>query len=312
MSTSYGGTPPGLGGATHYGGAGLGVLGALVPSEGEHGPGYVYNDLALPADAEKEVRGVIETGPAPAGLSMFFAREDSSFDAAGADGVYAFTYRLYDDGLDRGTAVATFTLGSGVGAVLTGGVELAPLAPAGTLGSGVDAVLTGGIELAPLAPAGTLSAPAPPSIGRYATLANMIDEFGSRELIELTDRGTPRTNEIDLAVLGRALARADAEIDGYAQTRYPVPLSPVPELVRGLACDIARYRLYDAVAPETVRTRYEDARALLRDIAAGKVNLGTDESGVVVAPPKAPAVFGTSRNDFARPVSRPRRRGLDG
>ena len=53
MSTSYGGTPPGITG-THYGGPGLGVLGALVPSEGEAGAGYLYAGLDLPADAGKE------------------------------------------------------------------------------------------------------------------------------------------------------------------------------------------------------------------------------------------------------------------
>lgn len=93
-----------------HGNGGLGVLGSEVPSTGTHGPGYLYNDLTFPADANKEVRGVILTVPSS---GTFFAYEDSSFSLIGAaDGSYTFTYALYVDGAYMGDATGYITVGA--------------------------------------------------------------------------------------------------------------------------------------------------------------------------------------------------------
>ena len=83
------------------GDSGLGVLAENVPSTGENGPGYLYNDLDLPADNGKEVRGEIVVWPSAGTLA---ANEDSSFEFTGApDGAYSFQYQLYVDGVLTGT-----------------------------------------------------------------------------------------------------------------------------------------------------------------------------------------------------------------
>lgn len=97
-------------GAYVIGETGLGVLGSAVPSTGEHGASYLYNDLSLPADNSKEIRGLIVTPPS---AGTFYAWEDGSFSLVGAaDGEYTFVYRLYVDGVDSGTATATITIGT--------------------------------------------------------------------------------------------------------------------------------------------------------------------------------------------------------
>ena len=102
-------------GALVVGHRGLGVLGSDIPSTGDNGAGYLYNDLTLPADAGKEVRGLILTQPSAGSL---FAYEDSSFEFSGApDGIYTFTYRLYVDGVDTGTGTSTLQVGSPVAAI---------------------------------------------------------------------------------------------------------------------------------------------------------------------------------------------------
>jgi len=106
----------------------------------------------------------------------------------------------------------------------------------------------------------------------YATLADLITRYGEEEIAQLTDRvgaGMP-----DAATALRALADADAEIDGYLAARYRLPLPTVPPLLSRIACDIARYRLWEDRASEEVRTRYEDARRLLESLAKGVVTLG--------------------------------------
>lgn len=107
----------------------------------------------------------------------------------------------------------------------------------------------------------------------YATQQNLIDRFGEEELIQLTDRGN--LGVINATVVSRALADADALINGYLVGRYTLPLAtPVPDVLERLACDIARYSLYEAGATKIVETRYIDALDLLRDVSKGRSDLG--------------------------------------
>lgn len=111
----------------------------------------------------------------------------------------------------------------------------------------------------------------------YTTQAALIDRFGNEELLQLADRDGDGV--IDAAVVDQAILDADAEIDGYLGAGgYTVPLDPVPLVIASLAADIARYRLYDDLATDTVRTRYEDARRMLEAISAGRVSLGAGDA----------------------------------
>jgi phage gp36-like protein len=115
----------------------------------------------------------------------------------------------------------------------------------------------------------------------YATQADLEDRFGVDELTQLTDRvgsGMPHP-----AIVARALADADAEIDGYLASRYELPLATVPPMLVRVACDIARYRLWEDRASEEVRLRYEDARRMLESIARGMVSLGPPEANAAQA-----------------------------
>jgi phage gp36-like protein len=125
----------------------------------------------------------------------------------------------------------------------------------------------------------------------YATQADLEERFGADELTQLTDRvnaGVP-----DASIVARALADADAEIDGYLASRYALPLAAVPPVLARIACDIARYRLWEDRASEEVRLRYEDARRLLESIARGQVSLGLP--AISAAPALAEVSLGNVR-----------------
>lgn len=112
----------------------------------------------------------------------------------------------------------------------------------------------------------------------YATLQNLKDRFGEDELIQLTDRDNLGT--INTTVVDRALADADAQINGYLSVRYTLPLSaPVPTELERIACDLARYALYEDRVTEIVEKRYDAAISKLRDVAAGRAGLGVDDTG---------------------------------
>ncbi|EKE75189.1 gp436 family protein [Gallaecimonas xiamenensis] len=110
----------------------------------------------------------------------------------------------------------------------------------------------------------------------YAALADMQARFGEVELVDLTDR--TGTGAIDQAVLDNALDDAAATIDGYLGARYPLPLATVPAVLTRVACDLARYYLYDERATEAVTKRHDDALKMLRSIGDGTVTLGLPDA----------------------------------
>lgn len=118
----------------------------------------------------------------------------------------------------------------------------------------------------------------------YAAQSDLLERFGEDEIRQLTDRALPALGAIDGAVLTRALTDADSVINRNLGGRYAVPLTaPYPtDLVR-IACDLARYFLYDMMPPELVRTHYEDALAWLRAVAEGKLPLLLDSGALVAA-----------------------------
>ena len=108
----------------------------------------------------------------------------------------------------------------------------------------------------------------------YVDKAGMIDRYGERALIQLTDRGTPATGGVVDAVLDKALADAAAAIHGYARSAgYAVPFAPTPDMVDGWQAAIALYLLYRDEAPPKVKEDNDTALAQLKDLAAGKITL---------------------------------------
>ncbi|MEW6252381.1 MAG: DUF1320 domain-containing protein [Pseudomonadota bacterium] len=106
----------------------------------------------------------------------------------------------------------------------------------------------------------------------YATLANLIERFGELELTQLTDAASPGL--IDEAVVARALADAEAVVDGHLGGRYTLPLATVPPVLVGAVCDLARARLYKDALPEVVAKRADEAMKYLTLLGQGKITLG--------------------------------------
>lgn len=135
----------------------------------------------------------------------------------------------------------------------------------------------------------------------YASASDMIARFSAEELAQRADRGTPRlvsaamlqaaaagqslagytadeqaAAATALALIDQALADANDTIDGYLAGRYAVPLASPPVVVKRLACDLARYFLYDDQVTDTIQKRYDAAERFFREVAAGRVSLGAD------------------------------------
>lgn len=100
----------------------------------------------------------------------------------------------------------------------------------------------------------------------YATRFDLVDRFGEDEIAQ-------RESMLPVGAVDKRLADADSQIDSCLAVRYPVPVTPTPDLVKRLACDIAHYYLLGASITDVERTAYTDAIAMLRDLASGKMRL---------------------------------------
>lgn len=126
----------------------------------------------------------------------------------------------------------------------------------------------------------------------YATKQNLITRFGEEELRQLTDRTLPPSGAIVDSVLDQALTDATATINDHLQGRYTLPLTVIPSSLERLACDLARFYLYDDHPTETVRAKYDDAIKFLEALARGTIKLGVDgtnQSAPVIGTPQVSA-----------------------
>jgi phage gp36-like protein len=110
----------------------------------------------------------------------------------------------------------------------------------------------------------------------------MIARYPNRDLVQLTNED-PTQTVINTTVIDQALADASAEIDGYLDGRFALPLTDPPVVLNRLACDVAMYRM-QALRPihdmADARQRYDDAVQLLVRVARGEVTLGLTEDNL--------------------------------
>lgn len=112
----------------------------------------------------------------------------------------------------------------------------------------------------------------------YCTLEQLVAQFGELILVEATDRAEVATGAIDATAIERAIASADALVDGYLKVRYALPLEATPALVNELSMTVALYKAHPNVASEKIRRDYEDALKTLMQISRGDIRL--DVAGV--------------------------------
>ena len=121
----------------------------------------------------------------------------------------------------------------------------------------------------------------------YATVKDMVERYGEREMVALTDRDG--TGEANTSLLNRAIADAVAFVDGFVGRVYQLPLAgcaqpvttvgaPVqyvaPPVLTRITCDLARYYLYtDLPDDHEVTRRHKQVIAELKALADGSTQL---------------------------------------
>lgn len=112
----------------------------------------------------------------------------------------------------------------------------------------------------------------------YVTKQQLIDRFGERELIQLTDRTNKPATTIDDTVVTGAITDAQALADGYLGKVYALPLAVTPPVLTRISADIARYYLHGKSADKDgpVHRAYLEATSWLKDVSRGLVQIDAD------------------------------------
>lgn len=107
----------------------------------------------------------------------------------------------------------------------------------------------------------------------YVTLAQLIERYGEPALIALTDRGEIATGVVNEATVNRAIADADATIDGYLVRKYALPLAEAQPMLVKIAGSLVFYDLHTYQPDDKIVNDQKQAMALLKDIGSGVVAL---------------------------------------
>jgi phage gp36-like protein len=109
---------------------------------------------------------------------------------------------------------------------------------------------------------------------QYAAQDDLVTRVGEDEVLQIAPNAAG--DAIDEDRVTAALSDASRHIDSYLRRRRTVPVDPVPDVLIGACCDIARFNLHDDHVPDAVKDRYEATRAWLKAIANGTATLGDD------------------------------------
>lgn len=129
----------------------------------------------------------------------------------------------------------------------------------------------------------------------YLTPTEYVDRFTAPEAIRLTD--TTRSGTPDPIKIQVALNDATLFADAFLASRYALPFDNPPELLRKSVADLAREALHGTKPTEAVTLAADRARALLRDLSAGRATLplAADGSSPAETPPSLPAASNDGR-----------------
>jgi len=121
----------------------------------------------------------------------------------------------------------------------------------------------------------------------YCSKQGLIDRYSEDELIQLTDRNN--LGVINNEVLNRAIEDASTEMDAYL-SRFNFTVDTLPKSLKPLACDIARYRLYDEAPTEHITNRYNNAIKFLKSVNKGEITIGTTSADTEVTTTDLPEI----------------------
>ena len=111
----------------------------------------------------------------------------------------------------------------------------------------------------------------------YCTIEDIKQLISEAELIQLTDDNNVHLN---IGIINSAISYAETTINSYLRSKYTLPLSETPELIKVFAVELAIYRLHTRRMlldmPDSLENRYKNIINELGKIQKGTVSLGIE------------------------------------
>lgn len=116
----------------------------------------------------------------------------------------------------------------------------------------------------------------------YCTVDDVLKLVPLNTLIVLT-QDDPEIIDFDIDVVNGAIKYASDKIDAAVRGRYPLPLPQKVDLLKELALDLVRHRLYTrrpdgGELPEAVKEGKKSAETDLTKIQNGQLSLGIEDT----------------------------------
>lgn len=116
----------------------------------------------------------------------------------------------------------------------------------------------------------------------YCTVDDVLQLVPQQTLIDLTQDDT-EVQDFDVDIVNSAIKYASDKIDAAIRGRYPLPLPQKVDLLKDLALDLVRHRLYSRRPdgndlPDAVKEGKKSAEADLVKISRGEMSLGIETS----------------------------------
>jgi len=132
----------------------------------------------------------------------------------------------------------------------------------------------------------------------YCDISDLVEQYGGEIIVIKTDKINKPASIIDPIIAGRAIADACAEIDLYLHSRYKLPLTKIPAIIKRLACTLAFANLnLEEKADHPAHERAKEARSTLRSIASSALSIGLSETGSTIEGGDT-IQFSAGRNDW--------------
>ena len=108
----------------------------------------------------------------------------------------------------------------------------------------------------------------------YLSAAEYVARFGQEETVRITDEA--RAGVIDKPRLSAALRDASEFAEAFLASRYSIPLSSAPPILKGIIADLAREALFGQRPLPAVTAAADRARQALRDFSSGRMVLAIE------------------------------------
>jgi phage gp36-like protein len=114
-------------------------------------------------------------------------------------------------------------------------------------------------------------------MGDFIDSAYMQGYYQVRDLISLTNNDSSAAAAIDATVMDDTILKAESYVKTYVQTKYSLPFTTIPEIVKVISAQTTYYYLQQRkyrITPE-LQALWENNMKSLQDIATGVSTLDT-------------------------------------